>query len=347
MKDGDLNPAYAITTVDAGKELKLSGMSTPSGKRFFDNSMLDVYRVCPRKFYYRHIRNWETSGIRVPLIFGTGFHAAMDVIWPGVHGNNDFQLLELGMTAFLKAWTEGGMGTQMDFDTFPRTPARMLDMLTEYIKRYRSHMESIELIAIETAFVVPLSLENADIFYIGKWDKVYKDRLGYNILDHKTASSFANTWLNSFSPNGQMDGYLHAGHMTYGDEMHGVMIDGCLVSKTKIECMRLPLQRQIQQLNAWLWEVTDLIDTIELNEERLMEQRQGEKCDYLAAFPKCTTSCTQYYGICPYHTLCQFWGNPEDHTEVPDGFALSTWTPFEITEKLDGNLQITMHAEAS
>ena len=347
MIDIDLNPAIAITTIDATKASKLSGMSTPSGKRFFDNSMLDVFRVCPRKFYYRHIRNWEPSGLRIPLIFGTGFHAAMDTIWADIHGNNDFQLLEAGMASFLKAWNAGGMGTQLDFDTFPRTPARMIDMLTEYIKRYRSQIESVQVLEIETAFVVPLSLENTEIFYIGKWDKVYKDRLGINILDHKTSSSFATTWMNSFSPNGQMDGYLHAGHMTYGEEMHGVMIDGALVSKTKIDFMRLPLQRQVSQLNAWLWEVTDLIDQIELNEERLMELRDLDKpLDYMAAFPKCTTSCTQYYGLCPYHDFCRFFDNPDTH-EIPDTMVVSTWTPFDISENLDGTLKIEMHPEAS
>lgn len=347
MIDSDLSPSKRITVIDAATELKLSGMSTPSGKRFFDNSMLDVFRVCPRKFYFRHIRNWETAGIRVPLIFGTAIHAAMDQLWPGVHGNNDFQLLELSMTAFQKAWIAGGMGDSMDFDTFPRTPARAIDILIGYIKQYRSMIESVQLVAVETAFVVPLSLENSDIFYIGKWDKVYKDRLGYNILDHKTASSIANTWLNSFSPNGQMDGYLHAGHMTYGDEMHGVMIDGLLNSKSKIDFIRLPLQRQIGQLNAWLWEVTDLIDQIELNEERLLDIRSSDKrLDYLAAFPKCTTSCTQYYGICPYHDICQFVDNPEGR-EIPDSMAISTWTPFSITENLDQTLKIEMHPEAS
>ena len=347
MQDSDLNPAYAITTVDANKVLKLSGMSTPSGKRFFDNSMLDVMRVCPRKFYYRHIRHWETSGIRIPLIFGSAWHAAMDFTWNGVQGLNDYQLLEGASCEFIKTWKQMGMVDSLDFDTFPRTPARAVSMLEEYIRTYRSQLERIQLMETETAFVVPLSLDNANIFYIGKWDKVFRDRLGITICDHKTASSMQSSWINSFSPNGQMDGYLHAGHMTYGDEMHGVLIDGALVSKTKIDFQRIPLQRQTSQLNAWVWEVTDLIDMIELNEERLLEYRaSGDRLDYLPAFPKCTTSCTQYFGTCPYHDLCQFWENPE-HKEIPDNMQSATWVPFNITENLDGTVTCTPTAEAS
>jgi len=345
MNDSDLSPAYSITTIDASRASKLSGMSTPSGKRFFDNSMLDVFRVCPRKFYFRHIRQFETTGLRIPLIFGTAWHASMDTIWGNVSTATQTQLLEMAMQSFYKAWVDGGLKDTNDFDLFPRTPARALDMLTEYIKRYSDDLKRIEIVAIETPFLVPLSLENSEIYYIGKWDKVFRDRLGITIVDHKTASAMAASWLSSFSPNGQMDGYLHAGHMTYGEEMHGVMIDGALVSKTKIDFLRVPLQRQLPQLDAWNWEVTDLIDQIELNEERLLDYRaSGERLNHLQAFPKCTTSCTQYFGICPYHDLCQFWSNPEDHT-MPDNFQASTWTPFTITEKLDGTLDIKSHGE--
>lgn len=348
MKDSDLNPALAITTVDAAStQLKLSGMSTPSGKRFFDNSMLDVMRVCPRKYYFRHIRHWETKGTKVPLIFGSAWHSAMDFVWSGVQGNNDHQLLAGAMTAFMKEWNRGGFDSAMDFDLFPRTPARALDMLTEYIKTYRGFLERIQLLEVETSFIVPLTLDDANIFYIGKWDKVFRDRLGITIADHKTASSMQQSWLNSFSPNGQMDGYLHAGHATYGDEMHAVLIDGALVSKTKIDFQRIPLQRQESQLNAWAWEVTDLIDMIELNEERLLEYRASEKrLDYLPAFPKCTTSCTQYYGTCPYHDLCKYFDNPE-HKSIPDHMQDAVWVPFNITEDLEGKLTITMTSEAN
>jgi hypothetical protein len=263
----------------------------------------------------------------------------MDYVWANPNETQD-ELLKNSMLAFLRSWKAEGMETMDEFDLFPRTPGRALSMLQEYIERYQSQLQNQELISIESPFIVPLDLDDETICYVGKLDKVYRDRYGIWICDHKTASSMTNTWINSFSPSGQMDGYLHAGHMTYGDEFHGVLIDGALVSKIKIDFQRIPIQRQESQLNAWLWEVSDLIDLIELNEERLVEYRESPKrIDYLPSFPKCTTSCTQYFGTCPYIDLCKFWDNP-DHHECPDHMVIRKWEPFTILEDHTGAFKV-------
>jgi hypothetical protein len=264
----------------------------------------------------------------------------MDAIWENGRTMNETELLQKGMLAFLKVWKDSDIASMEEFDLFPRTPGRALSILEAYIERYSHFLKEIELIAIESPFIVPLFLDDETVGYVGKLDKVFKDRYGIQICDHKTASSMSQTWMNSFSPNGQMDGYLHAGHTTYGEEFHGVIIDGLLVNKTKLDFIRIPLQRQTSQLDAWAWEVSNLIDQIELNEEWLLEYRtESEKLNYLPAFPKCTTSCTQYFGTCPYLDLCKFWDNPEHHT-TPDNFIESKWEPFTILEQLDGSLKV-------
>lgn len=342
MLNQDLAPTLQLPQNIKSREQKpLSGMVSNNSKlRFFDNSTLDTYRVCPRKFYFRHVRNFETTGTRPPLIFGSAIHSAMDAIWAGAKTYNDKELLELAIFAFLKVWKENKMEELEEFDLFPRTPGRALSILEAYIERYGHFLRDIELIAIESPFIVPLNLDDETVGYVGKLDKIFKDRYGIQIVDHKTASSMSTSWTNSFSPNGQMDGYLHAGHTTYGEEFHGVIIDGILVNKTKIDFMRIPLQRQSSQLDAWSWEVSNLIDQIELNEEWLTEYLEsGERLTYLPAFPKCTTSCTQYFGTCPYLDLCKFWDNPAHHA-CPDNFEEKKWEPFTILEQLDGSIKV-------
>jgi hypothetical protein len=264
----------------------------------------------------------------------------MDYIWENAREQDAQTLLAGGMTNFLKIWKMEGADTLDEFDIYPRTPGRALSILEEYIDRYQHQIQQFDILGIEQPFIVPLSLDDETVFYIGKLDKIFKDRYGIQFVDHKTASSMTNTWLNSFSPNGQMDGYLHAGYTSYGDEFHGVLVDGILVNKTKIDFTRIPLQRQVSQLDAWQWEVSDLIDMIELHEERLLEHRDsGVKTNFMPAFPKCTTSCTQYFGTCPYLDLCKFWDNPDQH-EVPDTMEVKKWEPFLILENHDGTFRI-------
>jgi hypothetical protein len=67
--------------------------------------------------------------------------------------------------------------------------------------------------------------------------------------------------------------------------------------------------------------------------------QKGKKFNFLPTFPKCTTSCTNYFGKCPFLDLCKFQGNPEEH-QVQDGFQISQWKPFEISERPDGTFQV-------
>ncbi len=327
--NSDFVPSSAITTIPENIDKEhLSGISA-RGNRFYDNSTLDTMRVCPRKFYFRHVRKWDLDAMRPALTFGTCWHASMDFLWA-----NPSASWQQAFDVFMKEWNNSDLRDSESFDLFPRSPGRAAEMLQLYVERYANWLQhNIELVAVEKAFIVPLSEETQSLFYVGKWDKLYKEGRFYHISDHKTSSSFASTWLNSWSPNGQVDGYLYAGHMEYGDDFKSVMIDGALVQKTKLDFIRIPVERQIDQLSQWKWEVTDLIDQIWYYEATLLDLRKSGKAesdDFLRTYPKCTTSCNSYYGACPYLNLCKFISNPERCQDVPDGYVVSDWKPFNI-----------------
>lgn len=335
MNSIDVAPQSNQNLSRSGKQF-LSGLSAGSN-RFFDNSTLDSMRVCPRRYYYSKIRKWKPDKSSIALVFGSSWHAAMDFLWEFPEST-----AEKTWEAFLKEWNKSEFVDSDLFDTFPRTPARAFDMLKKYIERYQSWLvHNIEVVAIEHSFIVPLSESNQELFYIGKWDKLYKEGKFFHIVDHKTSSSFANTWLNSWSPNGQVDGYLYAGHMSYGDLFKSVMIDGALVSKTQVDFRRVPIERQIDMLDNWKWEVLDLIEQIIYYEDRLLEERASKDSKFLRTFPKCTTSCTSYYGLCPYIDLCKYIPNPEVYkgSDKPDGFVEDTWKPFEISITPEGTFE--------
>lgn len=338
MNNQDLNPLYLGEGKKKAKTY-LSGLSAAEN-RFFDNSTLDSMRVCPRRFYYSKVRKWKADRSALPLVFGSAWHAAMDYLWanPSASAKETFE------KGFLAEWNKSEFTETEDFDIFPRTPQRAFEMISKYIERYQSWLEhNIKVEAIEKAFIVPLSESHQNLFYIGKWDKLYKEGSFYHIIDHKTTSSFANTWLQSWSPNGQIDGYLFAGHMEYGDLFKSVLIDGALVQKTGVDFRRVPVERQADMLDSWKWEVLDLIEQIVYYEDRLKEERESdEHSRFLRTFPKCTTSCTSYYGTCPYMDLCKFIPNPEVYAsdEIPEGFITDNWRPFDISVTAEGTFEV-------
>ena len=336
--NNDVDPRYIKTALPA--PTFLSGLSA-GHNRFFDNSTLDSMRVCARRYYYSKVRRWKPDRTNIALVFGSGWHASMDFLWANPLATAE----EVWEKGFLVEWNKSEFVESDLFDTFPRTPARAFDMLKKYIERYQSWLEhNIEVVEIEKPFIVPLSESYQNLFYIGKWDKLYKEGKFYHIIDHKTSSSFADSWLNSWSPNGQVDGYLYAGHMEYGDLFKSVLIDGALVSKTQIDFRRVPIERQIDMLDNWKWDVIDLIEQIMYYENRLSEERAAkESPKFLKAFPKCTTSCTSYFGKCPYLDLCKYVPNPETYVgeDKPEGFVTDTWKPFNIAETPEGSFEIS------
>lgn len=307
----------------------------------YDNSMLDAFRTCPRKFYFRHRRHWALTRANIHLGFGSAWHAGLDILWHEAKSERtDNALVELAMTEFQQCWDAEGLpmddGSLMTY--YPKTPGRAREMYQWYLMKYRKDfLQELTVIAIEEPFVVPLSVEDTELYYMGRWDKVYSLRDRIYIMDHKTTKSDKSMWADSFSPNNQIDGYLFAGHATYGSSFWGVMIDGALVQKGSkgidgmppgIGFPRIPIQRALGHLDSWRWETIYSINMVKYNDELLGET----SAEYLQCFPKNTNSC-HAYGGCIYRDLCKFVVNPHTLVEPPDGFEISTWSPLKPADE--------------
>lgn len=158
--------------------------------------------------------------------------------------------------------------------------------------------------------------------------------LGDFTVTHNTTTSykkdgpFRADFVDSFTPNSQIDGYLYAGHSMFKDKMQGVWVDASLVHKTVHDgFMFIPVERQLPQLDAWLWETHYYIDQIEGNLS-VLEERKNAGVNYLAAFPKNTGSCSNFGG-CQYADICRSVANPALLDEPPLGFKFEHWSPFD------------------
>jgi len=317
--------------------------------RFYDNTRLSAFKRCPRYFYFRHVRHWTPSGTSAALVFGSSWHAAMDALWPILCSPDKFTNCELSsiadaaIDAFDANWVENGFTSMKDMGPdeanrlTPRIPGVALEMLYEYIEARTKMLLStdFELLAVEPPFAVPLDPDDETLFYVGRLDKVFKYRGKIYVGEHKTTTAykkdgpFRANFLDSFSPNAQIDGYLHAVHMLYGEKAKAVWVDAALVHKTVHDGFSIiPVERKFAQIDAWLWDTRRWVDVVE-TEAKIYEDI-GQKADnlpYLPAYPKNTNSCMDYGG-CPYSSLCKMWGNPEGQ-DCPSGFVEERWSPFD------------------
>jgi len=309
--------------------------------RLYDNTETSTARRCLRLYYYRHIRKWKTTGIELPLIFGGSWHAAMDVIWAALVKPESLRptkqrIVTDAIAAFTDKWMDYGMpppdeiDQEMYAEMAPRTPGQAMEMIVAYVDYRLKIGEQFELVSVEQAFAVPLTPDDPTLFYVGKIDKIVKRRGKILGIEHKTTTAyrkngpFRGEFTDSFSPNSQVDGYLYALHMMHPGEVGGVWVDAALVHKQEEGFMFIPIERRLEHLDNWLWEVLWWVNIIEQEKKHLEGTKPDDK--YMQAFPKNTNSCWDFHRMCPYMGLCKAWPNPMGR-DIPQGFKEEEWSP--------------------
>lgn len=306
---------------------------------YLDNTMISSFRTCPRKFYFRHVRNWRSSGTALPLVFGSSWHEAMDVIWS--LSGKDFeppQLHQFALAAFQQKWSDEGLNVQMTIaeneQAAPRTPGIGSEMIWNYINHRMPFLKSIELIECEKPFMVSFSDPGLPK-YIGRIDKVFRDEVGnIKLGEHKTTSLYAKSggvqqrYMDTYSPNSQVDGYMFASQRELNLNAVGVYVDIALVHKTHHDIFKfLPVTRNQPAINNWETETINWIDIMmsEFHAYDRLDEGQPMHC-----FPRNTDSCFDFFSQCPYADICRFKDRPQALEETPDWLVEEKWEPFEV-----------------
>ncbi len=316
-----------------------------------DHTRCEAARTCMRKFYYKMERGWNTNNKSSALTFGSSYHAAMDCLW--ARHTELYQskasrqaVVEAAYEAFVKEWMEQGFNGPDDLgpdeidQLLPRTPGTALEMLHEYPDA-REHLfrdPSFKLIAVEQPFIVPIDPDNDKTWYCGRFDKLFEYRGEIIVGEHKTTATYSGTkktkyhlksnYIDSWSLHSQIFGYCYALRQLHGDKSGGVWIDAALVHREVHDVFRfIPINVKDVVLDAWLWNLHTVIDTILANRAVVAEREGGP---YLAAYPHNFHSCTDFGGICEYADICRSVNNPAQLTEPPSGYVYDPWNPFSI-----------------
>ena len=300
---------------------------------YYDNTRVMAYFNCPRNYYFRHIRHWRREGTSTPLAFGLGIHSGQDVIWDRASTDlPNSTIVELATAAFNVDWENEGMYSDPLLTPDPkRNPANAMAIFQAYVDHYRPWLRQINILAIERPFIVTL-MEDPLVYYIGRWDKVYEKQDKVYIADHKTTAiyrtqgGFDRKWIESFSPDSQIYGYLYAGVGVFGADLKGVVIDGILVHKIHRHFTHIPISRTYAALDAWRWSTEYWVREI-LDNQRALAM-MNKDAQFMICFPMKTSHCTHKYGVCSYKDVCRFGDpNPEKMIDPPDGFIIEPWDP--------------------
>ena len=309
-------------------------------RKEIDYTALSSYLQCPRKFYWRQVRNLKLDGMTSHhLIFGLAWHAGLEHGYKAGFAETGSlkQKVEAAtnaaLAAFKKTWF-ANRGNELDqVNIFPKNEGRGLEMLIEYFKRFSMDFTEFKLMGAESSFTIPLGEGMPS--YIGRRDLDLIDKNGVVTFEHKTMSTATEATLAGFDMSLQVEGYLTSAKLYY-DQTSYVVINGAICQKSKFDFTRYHISRKESAINRFLLELYSHVRRL-LNElAEYDEWKAGANVDPTAPMPVFLRnpgdSCVKYFRRCEYFDLCMARNNPEAFVKTPLGFIEDVWDPRRFSE---------------
>lgn len=270
----------------------------PTNLPQFDSTMLSDFRNCQRYFYWRHIRQYESIDIKLPLVYGIAIHAML-AEWYRTHD------LRSALAAFDQSWIKHGEpeGDQK------RNPQRAAELMNAYRNFYPQ--EPFKVVDIEVRGALPLD----EIMLVVIIDLV-ADYPGYGLLpmDHKTTSYFNDKWWRGKTLRWQYSAYLWTMRQLFGKNCNSLYVNGILVDKSRCLFERQPTSRNDWELEQWVRQVKHLYKEIQL-------------CKEMDEWPQQEDYCDRWPETCQFHPLCTQVGVDYRKIEPGGSYKKSVWDP--------------------
>jgi len=246
----------------------------------FDNSALETFSRCPRRWLYRYGMRRAPSGENYPINFGLAYHKYREVVEDVMREEESSMtpvIHALGVAKALEGFENPPAGHRHEFLNISRlgiTLALAHDRIVS-----EQEQGAIQVVRSEDSFdlelpwacpyceceELPELVEDVYLCkecrqevvpperYGGRMDQVVDWRGKLWIRDFKTTSRMGNTYPQQFSPNNQMSGYVWAGEKLSGRPVKGVIIETVYNTKTQgPEIKQFLSTRSPGQIDTWL-----------------------------------------------------------------------------------------------
>lgn len=299
--------------------------------RIIDNTALDAFMTCPRKYYYGMVLHRRKEGPPSPAIaYGSAWHKALEVHYKT---GGDYMAVQ---KAVVMSWEPHERPDDH------RTVERVLSSYQSYMNRWGDHDTDLRIhgktVGWPDSPLVECSTEiswpGAIHPYAGKIDRIVQIGDLYYVEDHKTSSRMGEYWAKDWDPSNQMMGYVWMAQKLTGLTIQGVRINFHAVLKTQDKFDRAIIAFSQDRLREWSLNYNYWISRIEAEMDIAELIREGADLEGNdAAFPMNLNACRGKFGACVYRDVCTSPVRLRDRILEAD-FVVAPWDPMQATEEL-------------
>lgn len=288
---------------------------------YFDSSMLEAVKTCPRKGYYSYLRHLKPTEGNVHLTAGAAFAAGIEEVRKSYYSptsscHRDLQTsLSRGIK---KVFEEYG-----DFNPLnsPKSPERVAEALVEYFHVWHPEKDSLQPLmkndgepAVEITFALPLGVlhpvTGEELLYVGRYDMLGLFQGTTWVCDEKTASRLGQQWRDQWDLRSQFTGYCWAA-VEHGFPVAGAIVRGVSFLKNSYGTEEAITHRPSHMIYDWLRSTRYYLEQLKMMwKESFYPQELG-------------SACTNYSG-CEFKLLCT---RKDPEHWVKDNFVVSPWDP--------------------
>jgi hypothetical protein len=313
-----------------------------------DNSILNVFKLCRRKFLYRKILSLVSPKETFALTFGSAFHAALDVYYSAqplyllLQTEKEREdLLAKTMLEALEAFAKRATEEVSKLPTLRSLTAEAkakeehsLEFGVNHFSRYMMHyplaQEKFKIMVDEgsgkamTEVGWALHLPNGIV--VGKLDGGIDDG---DLLEHKTTSSTLNEdFLALYNVHSQLNLYLAALR-----ELTGKTPSKAVVNVIRVKDFKRDTEKnEIKIFSRVIIRKNDrqLDDTLQQFNNEIGEVKRAIQIGFPAFYQTCPDACTSFFHLCEYHPLCQAQDRDLIHMIMRENYVQREWFPYDI-----------------
>ena len=300
------------------KTIGISGVASNLTHTIYDASKIKSYLNCPRDFFFTHVLGWKSEAPNINLIFGSAWLEAMELF---MQQGLSTESVKDAYGKFKEVY-EGTYPSYMEPPHAYKTPGIALEGLLKYSQDY--YNDQFETLYTEVAGTAPIREDRIIHF---KLDSIIRDSDGIWSMEHKTTGRKTQAWIDGWSIDTQVGLYHYALWLLFGgkEAVQGVKINGFIARKRDPEVIRIPVRRNLTQIEAHIGMVNRAVDNLETDMEILADTSPDHRT--LVAFPENPNGYCGAYG-CRFPMFCGVVPNPlQKCQEPPIGYKVEHWNP--------------------
>lgn len=170
-------------------------------------SSLRTFRSCHEKYRITYVEGKRPVKQSQPLVYGNAWHDVRETLWNGTIGD---------------AYNAADRVAK-DFDDIDRM--KLFAMMYGYEARWRSWLDSIEIVAVEQRFDCIIDSEFSPIVVpmAGKFDAIIREKGELWVVEEKTAASTGDLYWRRLAIDPQCSTYFEAALQMYGEYPAGII----------------------------------------------------------------------------------------------------------------------------